>query len=786
MATSKRARGVKTAAGNPQEKDVASPAATEASPSGAADAVAPLAGKTVGTSTIEALIVARHGDPFAVLGPHRVGDVDVIRALLPSALAVEVIDAGDAARSLGTLNRIHEAGLFEGSVARSSATGDGPAYRLRITWPTSDGGTTVQEIDDPYAFGPLLGDLDLHLIGEGRHHELGDRLGGHATAVHGVDGTRFAVWAPNAQRVSVVGDFNGWDGRRHVMRRRVEAGVWELFVPGVSAGNRYQYEIVDGHGILLPKKADPVALGAELPPGKASIVADDIPFEWSDGAWMNGRAARHAPDAPIAVYEVHAGSWLRDMEHGGRSFDWNGLGERLIPYAKSMGFTHLEFLPLMEHPFGGSWGYQPLGLFAPTARFGSPRDFARFVDRCHQAGLGIILDWVPAHFPNDEHGLVRFDGSALYEHADPREGFHQDWNTLIYNFGRNEVRGFLIASALEWLERYHVDGLRVDAVASMLYRDYSRKHGEWVPNIYGGRENLEAVAFLKELNQVIADRCPGAMMIAEESTAWPGVTAPIAAGGLGFSYKWNMGWMHDTLRYVEEDPVHRRWHHDDMTFGMIYAYSEKFVLPISHDEVVHGKGSLINKMPGDDWQKHANLRAYLSFMWTHPGKKLLFMGCEIGDYREWNHDASPDWNLLDVPRHRGLQRLVRDLNHLYAESTALHQQDSDPSGFAWIVGDDRTNSVFAFRRSGRDPTDVVVVVVNMTPVVRSDYRIGVPMEGPWRERFNSDADVYGGSGIGNHGAVRAEAQAMHGMPASIALTLPPLGTLILEPGERIR
>ncbi len=748
----------------------------------AADGIEALAGPTIGSAAIESLIIARHGDPFGILGPHKVGDVDVVRALLPSALAVEVFAADEPGRSLGTLTRIHPEGVFEGRVGALHGTASGrPAYRLRITWPAGNGGTSVQETDDPYAFGPLLGALDLHLIAEGRHHELGESLGGHAATIQGVQGSRFAVWAPNAQRVSVVGDFNGWDGRRHVMRRRIEAGVWELFVPGLEAGARYQYEIVGAHGALLPLKADPVALATEMPPGQASRVADVTPFTWTDASWMQGRAARHAPDAPISIYEVHAGSWLRNMEHGGRSFDWNELDERLIPYAKSMGFTHLEFLPVMEHPFGGSWGYQPLGLFAPTARFGTPADFARFVDRCHQAGIGVILDWVPAHFPSDAHGLAHFDGSALYEHADPREGFHQDWNTLIYNFGRNEVRGFLIASALEWLERYHIDGLRVDAVASMLYRDYSRKAGEWVPNIHGGRENLEAVAFLKELNTVVAERCPSAMMIAEESTAWPGVTAPVSSGGLGFSYKWNMGWMHDTLRYVEEDPINRPWHHDDMTFGMVYAYSEKFVLPISHDEVVHGKGSLIGKMPGDDWQKHANLRAYLSFMWTHPGKKLLFMGCELGDYKEWNHDGSPDWNLLDQPRNRGLQHLLRDLNRLYAAAPALHEKDSDPSGFAWIVGDDRTNSVFAFRRSGHDDGDVAVVVVNMTPVVRSDYRIGVPFAGAWVERMNSDATVYGGSGTGNEGMVHASDAPLHGMPASVTLTLPPLAVLILEP-----
>ena len=756
----------------------------------AADAVERLAGPTLNTATIQSLLIARHGDPFGVLGPHRIGEVDVVRALLPSALSVEVLSIDDEPRSLGTLTRIHDDGLFEGSVgALLEAASGGPTYRLRVTWPAADGTTTVQDVDDPYAFGPLLGELDLHLIAEGRHHELADALGGRIATLQGVAGARFAVWAPNAQRVSLVGDFNGWDGRRHVMRRRIEAGVWELFVPGIAAGTRYQYEIVGAHGGLLPLKADPVALATELPPGTASRVAEGTSFAWTDDAWMQKRVAKHAPDAPIAVYEVHAGSWVRDMEHGGRSFDWNELGGRLIPYAKSMGFTHLEFMPVMEHPFGGSWGYQPLGLFAPTARFGTPADFARFVDRCHAAGIGVILDWVPAHFPSDAHGLAQFDGSALYEHADPREGFHQDWNTLIYNFGRNEVRGFLIASALEWLERYHIDGLRVDAVASMLYRDYSRKAGEWVPNIHGGRENLEAVAFLKELNTVVVERCPGAMMIAEESTAWPGVTAPVPAGGLGFHYKWNMGWMHDTLRYIEEDPINRQWHHDDMTFGMVYAYSEKFVLPISHDEVVHGKGSLINKMPGDDWQKHANLRAYLAFMWTHPGKKLLFMGCELGDYKEWNHDGSPDWNLLDQPRHKGLQHLLRDLNHLYTGTTALHQKDSDPSGFAWIVGDDRTNSVFAFRRSGHDASDAVVVVANMTPVVRSDYRVGVPAAGEWVERFNSDATSYGGSGIGNQGMVHASDDAMHGMPASFRLTLPPLAVLIFEPaaaGHRVQ
>ena len=498
---------------------------------------------------------------------------------------------------------------------------------------------------------------------------------------------------------------------------------------------------------------------------------------------MKARADLRPCSMPMSVYEVHAGSWLRVVEEGNRNLDWHELGDRLIPYAIEMGFTHLEFLPVMEHPFSGSWGYQPLSQFAPSARFGTPAAFAAFVDRCHNAGLGVILHWVPAHFPSDAHGLAHFDGTALYEHADPREGFHQDWNTLIYNFGRNEVRGFLIASALEWLEHFHIDGLRVDAVASMLYRDYSRKAGEWIPNIHGGRENLEAVAFIKELNEAVASRCPGALMIAEESTAWPGVTAPVSENGLGFAFKWNMGWMHDTLRYIEYDPIHRRHHHNDMTFGMVYAYSEHFTLPISHDEVVHGKGSLLGKMPGDDWQKLANLRSYLGFMWTHPGKKLLFMGCEFGQVGEWNHDASPEWHLLDDPRHRGIQRLVRDLNHFYVEQPALHESDCQPSGFRWIIGDDADNSVFAFARmSPNAPT--VLVICNMTPVPRSDYRIGVPEGGTWEEVLNSDAAVYGGSNIGNAGGVTTSDQTAHGQNQSVVVTLPPLSTVIFRKNQQ--
>ncbi|WP_426955843.1 1,4-alpha-glucan branching protein GlgB [Muricoccus radiodurans] len=708
----------------------------------------------------EAILEGRHGDPFAVLGAHD----GILRTFQPGARGVEAVPRDGAPV---VLEKVHGNGLFEGTAP------SGP-YTLRITWDSA-----VQETEDPYSFGPVLGELDLHLFAEGRHREMGRVFGAHAMTVDGVAGVRFAVWAPNARRVSVVGDFNAWDGRRHPMRLRQEAGVWELFIPRLTPGTRYKYEIVDANGATLPLKADPVAGASRVAPDTSSVVPDPEPHRWADEAWMARRAAAQAPDAPISIYEVHPGSWWRDADW--RAPDWDGLADRLIPYVTGMGFTHIELLPIMEHPFGGSWGYQPLGLFAPTARFGTPSGFSRFVDRCHEAGVGVILDWVPAHFPNDAHGLGRFDGTALYEHADPREGFHKDWNTLIYNFGRHEVRGFLIASALHWLEHYHVDGLRVDAVASMLYRDYSRNAGEWVPNRYGGRENLEAVAFLRELNDIVRDRCPGAIMVAEESTAWPGVSAPTSEGGLGFHYKWNMGWMHDTLHTMQEDPVNRRWHHHGLTFGLVYAFSERFMLPLSHDEVVHGKGSLLGKMPGDDWQKRANLRAYFGFMWTHPGKKLLFMGGEIAQPTEWNHDAQIPWNLLDDSGHRGVQALMRDLNRAYRNLPALHARDADPAGFAWVVMDDAAQSVLAYLRLGRDGDAPVLVVCNLTPVPRHGYRLGVPQAGRWREILNTDADVYGGSGVGNSGGVEAASDPSHGQPASLTLTLPPLATLILSP-----
>lgn len=714
---------------------------------------------------IDALAYARHGDPFAVLGPHQVRGSWYVRAWLPGALAVNVVDTH------GTAIPLHHfrAGFFEGRVDNAPA-----GYYLQIEWPSA-----VQETEDPYAFGTLLSEDDLHHIIAGTHSALADCLGAHVTRIGECIGVRFAVWARNAQRVSVVGDFNTWDGRRHPMRLRYSAGVWEIFIPRIGPGERYKFEIVGADGQVGVQRADPLARQTEKPPATASIVASPEPFLFSDQQWMHARAERQGLDAPLSIYEVHTSSWCRQAD--GEPLQWRELAERLIPYVQEMGFTHVELLPIMEHPFGGSWGYQPLSMFAPTARHGSPADFAYFVNACHEANIGVILDWVPAHFPSDAHGLVRFDGTALYEHEDPREGLHPDWNTLIYNLGRNEVVNFLVASAQEWLGRYHADGLRVDAVASMLYRDYSREPGHWLPNIHGGRENLEAIAFLRELNLAVREQFPGAIMVAEESTAWPGVTAPAHEGGLAFHYKWNMGWMHDTLRYMGHNPIYRSHHHHDMTFGLIYAWSENFILPLSHDEVVHGKGSLIGKMPGDEWQHFANLRAYFGFMWTHPGKKLMFMGGEIAQTSEWNHDAQVDWSLLDHDMHRGMQRLVKDLNHVLRSRPALHQRDTRREGFEWVIGDDHANSVFAYLRKSAHET--ILVVCNMTPVPRHDYQIGVPVAGRWAELLNTDAAVYGGSNVGNGGQAYADATPAHGHPYALTLVLPPLATLILHAGH---
>lgn len=723
-------------------------------------------------ATIRAVVQGRHGDPFSVLGMHGGGERPVsVRVVWPGADTIVVEDCRSGEST--ALTKLHPDGFF----AAPMPGADAPfPYRLKLT-----AGATAWETEDAYRFPPVLGELDLHLMAEGSHRRIYDKLGAHPAIVDGVTGFAFTVWAPNAQRVSVIGDFNQWDGRRHPMRKRIEAGIWEIFIPGLASGGLYKFELLASDKTLLPLKTDPVGFAQEPPPATASRMTGLTQHDWADGAWMASRHERQALGAPISIYEVHLGSWRRG--DGDRMLSYDELADQLIAYATDMGFTHIECLPISEHPFSGSWGYQPIGLFAPTSRFGPPEGFARFVDRCHQAGIGVIIDWVPAHFPSDAHGLVRFDGTALYEHDDPRLGFHRDWNTLIYNFGRTEVRNFLVANALYWLERFHIDALRVDAVASMLYLDYSREPGEWIPNAYGGRENLEAIAFLRELNTRIFADHPGATTFAEESTAWPQVSRPVDGGGLGFGYKWNMGWMHDTLEYMGHEPIHRRYHHHQMTFGIHYAFSENFVLPLSHDEVVHGKGSLLGKMPGDTWQKFANLRAYLAFMWMHPGKKLLFMGGEFAQEREWRHDHSLDWHLLDEAPHRAMQDLVRDLNRLYRELPALHVHDADPAGFAWVDGGDADNSAYSFLRYGRPDDAPVLVLCNFTPVVRHDYRVGLPRAGRWVERLNTDAAHYGGTNVGNAGAIHAEPTPWHGQPASVALTLPPLATIVFQYAE---
>ncbi len=723
------------------------------------------------SAAIDALVNGAHSDPFAILGMHGGDDSPLsVRAFAPGASSVEVVDPKNG-RRLAELPRIHDAGFFAGTIPRRKKRFN---YRLRLTR-----GDQVTEIEDPYRFPPLLGELDLYLMAEGTHQQLYNKLGAHQTSIDDIDGVSFVVWAPNAKRVSVVGDFNQWDGRCHPMRKRHEGGLWELFVPGLERGALYKYEIVGNDGNLLPLKADPVSFRQELPPATSSIVHGLVEHRWNDDAWLARRSATVDTTAPISIYEVHPGSWRRGA--GGEWLDYDALADGLIAHVRELGFTHIELLPITEHPFSGSWGYQPIGLFAPTSRFGTPEAFARFVDRFHQAGIGVILDWVPAHFPSDAHGLARFDGTALYEHEDPRLGVHKDWDTLIYNFGRREVANYLQASALYWLAQYHLDALRVDAVSSMLYLDYSREPGEWIPNIYGGRENLDAIRFLEQTNIAVGDQAPGAINIAEESTAWPNVSRPVESGGLGFGYKWNMGWMHDTLEYMKKDPIHRRHHHNQITFSMIYAYSENYILALSHDEVVHGKGSLFGKMPGDRWQKFANLRAYYAFMWTHPGKKLLFMGGEFAQEREWNHDASLDWHLTENPQHDGIMRLVRDLNQLYREVPALHQLDCDPAGFQWIDAGNAEQSVLIYLRKGMENTPPVVVVVNFTPMVREHFRIGVPVDGLWQEMLNTDSEIYGGSNVGNYGTVSASGHSWHGQPASLELTLPPLAALIISP-----
>jgi 1,4-alpha-glucan branching enzyme len=717
---------------------------------------------------IAAIVGARHGDPFAVLGPHSVTAGLVVRALVPGATSV-FVEGPDGTAAIPMTCR-HPDGFFEALI--SGGFGQ-HRYRLR-----AENAAGAWDFDDPFSFGPILGAMDDYLLIEGTHQKLYERLGAHLMTLNDVPGVHFAVWAPHASRVSVVGDFNAWDGRRHPMRKRIDSGLWEIFAPGIGEGAVYKFEIAAANGRLQPLKADPFGFAAELRPSTASVVACTDAFVWTDAIYMGERRNGDPRRRPMSIYEVHLGSWRRRGDGGFLSYD--EIADALLPYVAGLGFTHIELMPINEHPLDDSWGYQPVGLFAPTRRFGDPSGFARFVDRAHAAGIGVMLDWVPAHFPTDVHGLARFDGAPLYEYADPRKGFHPDWNTAIYDFGRREVANVLVANALYWLERFHIDGLRVDAVASMLYLDYSRRAGEWVPNEVGGRENLDAVRFLRQVNTLAYGHHPDAVMIAEESTDWPGVSRPIEGGGLGFGFKWNMGWMHDTLDYIAREPVYRRWHHDKLTFGLLYGFSENFILPLSHDEVVHGKGTILGRIPGDAWRRAATGRAYYGFMWGHPGKKLLFMGQEFGQLKEWNFAGELDWGLLDDPLHSGLHGCVRDLNNLYRGIPALHARDCEPEGFRWIVVDDARQSVFAWLRLSGTDDPPVVVVCNFTPVPRHGYRIGLPFAGRWREILNTDASAYGGSGLGNLGGVDAIPHPSHGMPASADLLLPPLATLYFQ------
>jgi 1,4-alpha-glucan branching enzyme len=736
---------------------------------------------------IDRVVSGEHSDAFQVLGPHWVERAGkrtlVVRVWRPGASEVRIIWGTGSGANTVSAARIHEDGFFEAAIPEEIA-GRAPgseiapdAYKLRIRY----GDAAPVESCDPYAFPPLLTDYDLHLIGEGTHYEKYKKVGAHVREVAGVTGVHFGVWAPNAKRVSVVGDFNSWDGRVTALRNRGASGVWEIFVPGIGEGALYKFELLSQSGDLLALKSDPYGFAAEMRPKTASVVCDINRYEWNDAEWLVARKARDWQHSPMSVYEVHAGAWRRRTEDGNRWLTYRELAEELIPYAKGLGYTHIEFMPIMEHPFDGSWGYQTVGYFAVTSRYGSPSDFMYFVDRCHQEGLGVILDWTPAHFPRDAHGLAYFDGTHLYEHEDPRKGAHPDWGTLVFNYGRNEVQNFLISNALFWIEKYHIDGLRVDAVASMLYLDYSRNPGEWIPNQYGGRENLEAIALLKRLNEVLHQLHPGALMIAEESTAWPAVSRPTYVGGLGFDLKWNMGWMNDTLRYMALDPIHRQYHQNELTFSMIYAFHENFVLPLSHDEVVHGKRSLLEKMPGDDWQRFANLRLLFTYMYAHPGKKLLFMGGEMGQRSEFWDGGSVEWPLESSPSHRGIQRLVSDLNRLHTTERALHELDFEGAGFEWMNASDAAASVLSFVRRAKNADDIVLVVCNFTPVLREGYRVGVPRPGFYREILNSDSKYYEGSDAGNAGGVWAEPIPWNDRPYSIKLKLPPLAGAYFKP-----
>ena len=748
----------------------------------------PIAAKPIGDELdheIAQLVRAEYSNPFRILGPHWIekGGTQslAIRALRPGAAEVSIV-LTEGGKSFPAV-RIHPDGLFE-AVVSAEGTNLKPkaivaptAYKLRFRF--ADG--VITEGYDPYAFAPLLTDYDLYLSGEGTHYLKYEKLGAHIREVEGVRGVHFGVWAPNAQRVSVVGDFNSWDGRVYPMRNRGPTGIWEIFLPGLDEGAIYKFEILSREAGHLGLKDDPYGFAAEVRPKSASVVCNIDRHMWNDSAWLDARAARDWQHSPMTIYEVHAGAWRRKPEEENRWLTYRELAAELIPYVKSLGYTHIELMPIMEHPLDASWGYQTVGYFAVTSRYGTPDDFMYFIDCCHQEGIGVILDWTPAHFPRDSHGLAFFDGTHLYEHADPRKGAHPDWGTLVFNYGRNEVQNFLLSNALFWVNKYHIDGLRVDAVASMLYLDYSRNTGEWIPNQFGGRENLEAIAFLKHLNEVLHAQHPGALMIAEESTAWPAVSRPTYVGGLGFDLKWNMGWMNDTLNYMSLDPIHRQYHHDELTFSMIYAFHENFVLPLSHDEMVHGKRSLLEKMPGDDWQKFANLRLLFSYMYAHPGKKLLFMGGELGQRSEFWEGGSVEWSLENSPSHRGIQQLVGDLNRLHAAEPALHQVDFEWAGFEWIEARDGAASVLSFLRRAKNPEEFVVVVGNFTPVVRENYRVGVPRAGFYREILNSDSKHYEGSDVGNAGGVHAEPVPWNDRPYSIKLRLPPLALMFLKP-----
>ena len=724
---------------------------------------------TLDGAIVDAIVRGENYDAFAVLGlhPDPGGSGMVIRVFLPGADRIDVVSR--KRRKIASAVKVHPAGLFEARLPRRKKRFD---YLLRLD--------ETELIEDLYRFPSQIEAQDVYLFNEGTHEKNYQWMGAHPRRIEGIDGVNFVVWAPAARRVSVVGEFNQWDGRRHVMRLHHGAGIWEIFIPGVAQHALYKFEIVDAAGRLLPLKADPYALSMQHPPETASRVVLGGTYAWQDHDWMSARAETDIYRQAVSIYEVHAASWRRREQEGNRYLSYIELADELIPYVLDLGFTHIQLMPISEYPFDGSWGYQPIGLFAPTIRHGTPDEFRHFVDRCHQQGIGVILDWVPGHFPSDTHGIGRFDGSCLYEHEDPRRGFHPDWNTLIYNYGRNEVKSYLISNANYWFEEFHVDGLRVDAVASMLYLDYSREDGEWLPNDRGGRENLDAVELLRAVNSSVYRNHPGIVMVAEESTAWPGVSHPVHEGGLGFGFKWNMGWMNDSLQYMRRDPIHRRFHDGEMTFSIMYAWSENFILPLSHDEVVHGKGSLLQKMPGDEWQQFAGLRAFLGYMWGHPGKKLLFMGGEMAQRNEWNHDRSLDWQLLQDPRHQSVQRLVRDLNKLYRSAAALFRRDIDPGGFEWLQHDSGGQSVFAWLRYADSGDRFFVVVTNLTPQTHHGYSLGVPRGGAYLERLNTDADIYGGSGQGNLGGVVAEARAFDGRPYQLSITLPPLATLVFE------